>query len=131
MDSSERNSAFLFFGRCRSPKQKHQGGLLRTLQYYDKHGMLNIKFLHDWLNTRSPHPLRHDQHDSPKRIYVGGAEPDAEPKRNKADIYLSMFSTPSKIFPRINEELVSYASRSKSLSDFLERVSLHRNDLFS
>ena len=138
---SDQHSAYLFFGRCKTKtaqkkkkKKKKKGGvwggrgsdgtgLLATLQYYDQQGMLNIKFLHDWLTTRPSHPLRIH---TPKRLYVGGAKPS--PSMPKY-VDLSLFHNPGEIFKRINQELVTFANRSKNLPDFLERISLHRNDL--
>jgi hypothetical protein len=128
LESSEQNSAYLFFGRCKASNAVKAHGLLATLQYYDEQGMLNLKFLHDWLTTRPTHALLASKQPQTKRLYVGGAEPEKEPDTNN-DIDLSMFSNPVQIFSRINRELVSSARRSKNLPDFLERISLHRNDL--
>ena len=129
LTTEERASAYLFYGRCKSSKAVRGHGLLATLQYYDLQGMLNLKFLHDWLITLPPNSLDMDVAPQPKRIYVGDAKPPAEYLKTENILDLSMFSNPSKAFNAINNEILSIAKRSNSLVDFLERVSLHRNDL--
>lgn len=124
MSSADRNSAYMFFGRCRAASAMKGHGLLATLQYYDEQGMLNIKFLHDWLATRPAHANHVPR--PPKRLYVGGAQPEPV---GEEGIHLAMLAKPLEAFRRINRELLAYARRSGSLREFLERVSLHSNEL--
>lgn len=130
MSTSEQHSAYMFYGRCKAASTAKGQGFLATLQYYDHQGMLNINFLHEWLNTR---PAQSASSQKLKRIYVGDAVPEGNTEVGTAGVGdrvdKTVFQNPLRAFSRILQELVSISKRSSNLKDFLERAALHRSDL--
>lgn len=86
--------------------------------------MLDVRFMHEWLVNSPAHV---STVKTQKRIYVGGAVPDDSVGVGKrpSDVSLSMFSNPTKIFARINQELTAVAANCTALSGFLAHLSVH------